>query len=327
MTAFLFLPLGFIVFAMKNTSAPNNNLTEDLNSSKDVPVKAEGIALCSAFMLTFVLVVSGNLLTIILFVKNKNIRKKHFFLPINMAFADLLLGTLGLPMYIYQLGIDFQLWNVTVGFEINKPLYVFFRTADTFVVQASLISAVFISCERFHAINWPFKHRTLSTRTYCVAILTVWILALIISAICIGLEQLSVKYTTVFWGLHTLILILTVCGCNLSIWREFKNGSASASRQQNGDRQNKRLTRTLLFISGLTLLAWMPLVAIPFLIDVSLPSNWKFNYVVNLFNYFNSFVNAVVYALKITEFRQAFMLFRKRATRGQEKLMSVITSV
>ena len=38
--------------------------------------RAEGIALCSAFMLEAVLIVSGNLLTIVLFALEKTLRKK-----------------------------------------------------------------------------------------------------------------------------------------------------------------------------------------------------------------------------------------------------------
>lgn len=75
----------------------------------------EGVTLCSAFMLTFVLVVAGNLITIILFAKNKNIRKKNLFLPINMALADLFLGAVGLPIYIYDVGFYFQLWTSRIG--------------------------------------------------------------------------------------------------------------------------------------------------------------------------------------------------------------------
>ena len=70
--------------------------------------------------------------------------------------------------------------------------------------------------------------------------------------------------------------------------------------------QNKRLTKTLLFVSGFTLLAWLPLVITNFLIILGfLPIDWKFYLMVNLFNYSNSLVNPVVYALRVAEFRRA----------------------
>ena len=67
-------------------------------------------------------IVVGNLLTTVLFARNKTLRKKSLFLVINMAFADLMLGALALPFYIYYLGADFHLWIRIV----NMPLAYFY---------------------------------------------------------------------------------------------------------------------------------------------------------------------------------------------------------
>ena len=291
---------------MNNTSAANVSRTNDHRLSENAPSKAEGIAWCTAFILTFVLTVAGNLLTIIIFTKSKSNRKKHVFLPVNMAFADLMLGAVALPLYIYHVGFTFHLWTITESFT-SKPLDIFFMIVDTAFTQASLISAAFISCERFYAVYWPFKHRTLSKRAYGIIIFVVWILALLASAIWTVLTFVfTFSPATTFLAPYVLILILIMCGCNLAIWRNFQNGSVSASHQQNRDLQNKRLTKTLLFVSGLTLLAWLPVMILNFLIFVwSVPVHWKLYHMVNLFNYFNSLINPVVYALRIPEFRQA----------------------
>ena len=45
------------------TEAATNNSENATGSSRIVPSKAEGIALCTAFLLVFVFVVVGNLLT------------------------------------------------------------------------------------------------------------------------------------------------------------------------------------------------------------------------------------------------------------------------
>lgn len=74
------------------------------------PSEAEGIIWCSIFTLASALIVIGNLLTIILFTVNKRLRKKSLVLVINMAVADLMLGAVSLPLYIYLVGIsDYQL--------------------------------------------------------------------------------------------------------------------------------------------------------------------------------------------------------------------------
>ena len=267
--------------------------------------KAEGIALCSAFILECVLIVVGNLFVIILFAANKGLRKKSLLLVINMSFADLMLGALTLPIYIYNIGTDYKLWSG--GFP--SSLSVFYNSVDTLFSQASLLSATFISGERFYAIYWPFKHRTLSMRAYRIVISVVWTLALLIATAWTSLYRLiSFEHGLYACSPYVVTLLLIVCGCNISIWRKFQRGSI-ASQRQNRASKNKRLTKTLLFVSVLALLSWLPLVIMNFLIFVFyFPIPWRFYDLVNVVNYSNSFVNPVVYALRIPEFKQALAL-------------------
>ena len=135
----------------------------------------------------------------------------------------------------------------------------------------------------------------------------VWILALLISATWTASNLLlSYKHTMFIWGPYTLIPVLITCGCNLGIWKKFQRGTVASAQQQTRDLQKKRLTDTLSSVSGLTLLAWFPLVLLNFLISLRrLPVPWKFYFMINVFDYFNTFVNLVVYALlRITEFLQ-----------------------
>ena len=76
---------------MTNTSSSSSTGVSRRNDANDAydGTQGEGIALCSALTLTFILVIMGTLLTIIIFAKNKNIRKKHLFLFVNMAFASI----------------------------------------------------------------------------------------------------------------------------------------------------------------------------------------------------------------------------------------------
>ena len=116
---------------MTNTSSSTSASVSRRNDANDAydGTQGEGIALCSALTLTFILVVVGNLLTIIIFAKNKNIRKKYLFLVVNMAFADLFLGAFSLPVYIYDVSYGFRLWTTFVGnVETNKPMLIYYIT-------------------------------------------------------------------------------------------------------------------------------------------------------------------------------------------------------
>ena len=286
-------------------TAANMSSENATGPSRIPPSKAEGVALCTAFILTFVFIVGGNLLTIVLFAVNRRLRKRRLLLVINMAFADLMLGTLALPIYIYDVGNYFELWKG--GWSMS--LSIFYRTVDMFFSQASLISAAFISGERFYAIYWPFKHRTLSMRAYRIIIFTLWALTLITTALWNTLRLLiSYKLAAYVFIPYVLIITFIICGCNIGIWRRFRRGNIS-TQHQNRDSQNKHLTKTLLFLCILALLTWIPLVilyCLIYLFDVQIP--WKFHDLVNVINYSNSFANPVVYALRIPEFREALVL-------------------
>ena len=160
---------------MHNTSNNNTSLENATDSSMIVPSQAEGIAWCSAFFLTSVFIFVGNLLTVVVFAVNKVLRKKSLYLVISMAFADLMLGLLSLPIYVYYIGDVYRLWTRSVSIPLNY----FFHIVDNVPMTATLISAAAISGERFYAIYWPFKHRTLSIGAYRIAIVMVWTLSVL----------------------------------------------------------------------------------------------------------------------------------------------------
>ncbi|XP_068712319.1 neuropeptide Y receptor type 1-like [Montipora foliosa] len=266
------------------------------------PTKAEGIAVCSVFIVADVFIVSGNLLTLVLFALGKKLRKKSLFLVINMAFSDLLLGILTLPVYIVITGSSYRLWN----FEISRNLKISFYCLDTALSQASLISAAFISLERFYAIFWPLKHRTLSTQAYRFGISVVWVLSILVSAIYNLLLWLkSAKECLYFWIPYAATILLLLCSCNIGIWR--KSQHRVVVSQQNMI-NSQRLTKALLFVSMLALICWLPLVVTNYLYYVhEISASWLglALEIANLLNYINSCVNPVIYAFKIPEFKRA----------------------
>ena len=186
---------------MKNLSAstsPFNNsfsfmvINEMLS---EVQVIGWSCALASEAVVT----VLGNLLTIVLFTFNKKLRaKKSLYLVINMAFADLVLGGASLPLFVYFMVTRSRLYFL----EFPTFLKIIFTVSS----RASFTTTALISAERFYAIFWPLKHRTISTvRAYKLVILTAWTLAIFFSTVYIllflffrGLFSLSVPYTACF---------------------------------------------------------------------------------------------------------------------------------
>ena len=96
----------------------------------DTPSKAQGRAVVTAFMFESAIIVMGNILVIILFAREKKLRKKSLFIVMNMVLADMVLGAVALPLYVYL---------------ILGPEHEFiFQFLDTTFSQSSLISAGFI---------------------------------------------------------------------------------------------------------------------------------------------------------------------------------------
>ena len=285
---------------MSRTLAANRSLENATGSSMLVPSKAESIAWCSVFILIFIFIVAGNLLTIVLFVLNKTLRKKSLLFVINMAFGDLMLGALSLPGYIFLIGGRYQLWT-----EASTEFAIVNKIFDTIFSQVALISAAFISAERLYAIYWPFKHRTLTVRTYRIVLGIVWTLAALISAVLNTLFNLiSFKHSVYVWTPYTLILILAICGCHIAIWRKFRHGRI-ASQQESKALQNKNLTKTLMFVSTLVFVSWVPLIVLNSFYASTISIPWKYFNIADILNYSNSFVNPIAYAFKIPEFKQA----------------------
>ena len=293
----------------------NNSVTRRSTSTStsptmtETPSKAQGKAMVTAFMFESGLIVMGNVLTLFLFAREKKLRKKSLFLVMNMALADVMLGAVSLPLWVYfSVGPYYQLWTA----KPNTPMSYSFYFLDTTFSQSSLISAVFISCERFYAVYWPLKHKTLSTRVYGIAIFMVWSLAIVVSIFVVFLSLYLGSHKAAFlsWMSFPLSFLFIICACNIGIWRKVRKRNNALQQQNRAASQNQRLTKTLLFVSAISVLSWLPLVIVHYLTAIQrfdIPR--LFLDIINILNLSNSILNLLVYALRIPEFRQTFISY------------------
>lgn len=291
------------------SQAKMENVSADwLRSAMDSASKEEGIAFCCAFVLEAALVVVTNTIVVVLFVVERKLRKKGFVLVINMAVADLMVGAVSLPLYVYlMVGIAYQLWPV----ESLKPLKLLYISWEGIFSRASTISAAFISCERCYAVYWPLKHRTLSMRPYRILIFVVWSFSIIIdfSAIqtwnYLKFSKLIVKYNS-YRIIFSSITAAIVCGCNIGIFAKFRQASKENIVKRRA-MQTKRLTKTLLFVSTIHVFSWLSVIVVRYLFRhiVFLRVFYLVFNTIFIIHYSGSFINPVVYALRIPEFKQA----------------------
>ena len=184
--------------------------------------------------------------------------------------------------------------------DSDLPIFYFYLVVDRIFSAASLLSVTCISYERFYAIYRPFKHRSLTARHYQIIIFFIWALAFLHSGCSLFY---SGKFYIYFWISMGVVSSFIIVACYVAIWLKFHQGSV-ATQQQNRDAQNVRLTKTLLLVSITTLICWLPLIVVSDLHLLNVEISWRY-YVFSVFlNYCNSFINAIVYALKLPEFRE-----------------------
>ena len=178
---------------------------------------------------------------------------------------------------------------------------------DATFSQGSLISAAPIAFERCYAIYWPLKHRTMSFKAYYIIIFIIWTLAFLLSAVFnIALFLISSKAAAFCWMSFSLPSLFIICACSIGIWKKFQLRNIS-SQQQNRAFLNKRLTLTLLLVSTISVLSWLPLLianCLIYILKINIPKVDLFYYIIILLNFSNSLVNPVVYSLRVLEFRQ-----------------------
>ena len=87
---------------MKNTSATTDSHVESPLQTEEALSQAQVIAWSCTLTWEAAFITLGNLLTIVIFAFTKKIRvKKSLYLVINMAFADLALGSVCLPISVH----------------------------------------------------------------------------------------------------------------------------------------------------------------------------------------------------------------------------------
>ena len=288
---------------MKNLSASTSPLNNSFSSMviNEMLSEAQVIAWSCALASEAVVTVLGNLLTIVLFTFNKKLRaKKSLYLVINMAFADLVLGGASLPLFVYLI-------TATRSGLYFSEFPTFLKIIFTVSSMASFTTAALISAERFYAIFWPLKHRTLSTRAYKLVILMAWTLATLFSTAYILLFRFSLRGFFAFATLYSLFLIVTICGLSIIIWRRIQQKFVPC--HQNREMQIQRLTKALSLVSVITLSTMIPAIIVNLLriFGQKISSN---TLVFTYFIFFSrSFINPMMYALRIPEFRQGLHLF------------------
>lgn len=253
------------------------------------------------------LILVGNSITIIIFIKIQSHLRQTCYLLLSLTVADLLLGV----------AISLHIWDGILFWSRNHesrslPLKYSGVTIDVLASTASVSSLALIALERMLAILWPFRHRTLETWHYLVSTGVIWMVAIINGMVVLALySNNTISFATM--GLFAISILSTVVifASYLAIWINTRR-----NRMQNITNrslaQNKRLAKTLCIVTLLSLITQLPsgvsFAAPTFLVD----QRSLFTQITGVLQYANSFLNPIIYCLRMTHFKNAIKKLCRR---------------
>ncbi|XP_008331781.1 alpha-1B adrenergic receptor-like [Cynoglossus semilaevis] len=136
------------------------------------PRRALAVGIVLASFILFAIV--GNMLVILAVVCNPHLRTPTNYFIINLAMADLLLGTTVLPVSATQEVLDYWVFG-----QVFCDIW---AAVDVLCCTASIMSLCVISIDRYVGVRYPLQYPTIVTQKRALlAMLCVWILSITIS--------------------------------------------------------------------------------------------------------------------------------------------------
>ena len=280
---------------------------------------SECITWFAVFLTVFVAIVTVNLTSIILFIKNRSLRTRAMYLVINLTIADMFVGGFS-HFFLFQC-LSTHSCDI-VKMNLSQELNVIINFLFLWFPLTSLTNIAVISLDRMHATIRPFRHRLIKKWVYGVTIAGVWVLAAMVSTAVLIHRQYGEECSHHLYLLQSFrcLCLFVICVSYSSIVVKFLCG---AHPQHHGaaNRQRK-LTVTLFIMTIVSLLTWLPYAVYIFLdIQLSITESLSFQEFARLelsltiLYLMNSLVNPIVYTIRMPEFRKALLLLFKRQRR------------
>ena len=280
----------------------------------------------AVFLTVTVAVVAVNFLSIILFIKNSNLRTRAMYLVINLTVVDMFVGGIATFFVVFHfLLYGCKAGNISWPWQELPPIMVVLSTTEAWLPLTSLAGIAVISLERMHATFRPFRHRNIKKWAYGVTIAGVWILTATIVIFlplvrrCGNFHQRWKLVFFVYFRLsYCCLCLFVICVSYTSIALKFWFGTCPPSH--GAANRQKKLTVTLFIMTTVSLLLWLPLVVYTFVarsvvVRFSFPTYLRLRLSFSLLYHINSLVNPIIYTVRMPAFRRALLMLFKRRQR------------
>ena len=262
---------------------------------------------CSGYGVIAILVILGNCLSIYLFLSSRRLRRmRTSILLLNLSAADLIIGSVTLPMFIalFWPGTNYAL-------QKNVAFYMSFICIDVLTGFGSVFGLTAIALERLYSVFYPHHHRRATKRQYYVMVALTWALALLqtVLRILFDVKVISLDgfFSCVMTSLTTSLVL--ICAAYTAVWIKVNFKRARQVHRSNADSKNEnKLAVTLTIITVIFIFTWVPfhvLNIVMFLcVECRTAVPHKYLNLVKLLHYSNSVINPIVYSSRFPEFRR-----------------------
>ena len=309
---------------MTNGSIHKNE--SELDSSLNLFSSSECIAWLTVIGTESIAIVTLNFLTILVFIRNRSLRKLSMYLVINLAVADMLVGGFTEVISLVHMG-DFicHVWRVNLMYsgiwaDIIWGVWRLFPFT-------SLTNLATISLERMHATFRPFKHRVIKKWVLSVVITVTWVTAGLLETVVQLVSRNNIVVIRQVWcsfmSICLFVIIVSYSSISVKVY-------CGAHPQHHGAATRERkLTKTLFILTLVSLMTWLPYAARIFIwintdifLSLSVASEWRLYFSATVILYANSLLNPIVYTIRMPEFRRALvsLLIRRQHRQVQVQI-------
>ena len=271
-------------------SANNSNASE---SSNETPQRMT-IHWAVAFSVVALFVFVSNVSILVAFTA-KSMRKRSYYQVINLSVADLGVGVMVIPFYV-----------VTTMGQASLATRNIMMFTDPLFGLASFLILVVISCERFLAVCWPLRHRLLKGRHYATCLALPWVVAALAAAVDGWARRKWLPFQLFLPILSLGVVVMFVC--YTALWVTIKVATPAHQLGAVGQSEamklkNRQLAKTLFITTLASMATWLPFLIYQFYYEHGSYVSYQIAIALKLLQFTNSFVNGIIYSLRMREFR------------------------
>ena len=256
------------------------------------------------FITEFLVISIINAITVNAFARIRHLRKRSTYLIINLTVADLLVGAIAGPLFVYRIK---ETTNDRENRTFEWPAFIIFSFELTFPITSQM-NLCLISLERLHATLFPFRHCLIRKCFYFKVIMGSWFISFLLASLLAGLLVNESYGGSFVWASFSILNLLVIA---VSYTIIILNVQSSSHAQNHGlIHTERKLSVTLFIVTGvsvLTILPWAIYKSMPVNIrkDFSSRSRIDIGDVITMIYISSSIVNPLVYVLRMQEFREA----------------------